>query len=210
MAEVMAKAAKKKTISQSQTQWVKKGDKLSDGTVAKKGYVARKGDDTKKVTANIRLSASGDSAISKRLAGKKVGDVVKAQPSKKKPTTKGGGVTPAQAKAKAKKPSAKSKSLPEGAVNAGPYKPKPKTASQKAAAIKADKSKATKSSPKGSSPAKENAPKAGTKYSKSVGTKTPWGGKQKATANTGPKSGDTRNSMQYGQQIFKGGKWVKK
>ena len=93
--------AAKKIISQSQTQWIKKGDKLSDGTVAKKGYVARKGNDTKKVTANVRLSASGDSANSKRLAGKKVGDVVKAQPGAKKSTTKGGGVTSAQAKAKA-------------------------------------------------------------------------------------------------------------
>ena len=72
----------KKTISQSKTQYIKKGQKLSDGTVAKKGYVARKGNDLKKVTANVRLAATGDSANSKRLAGKKIGDVVKAQPSR--------------------------------------------------------------------------------------------------------------------------------
>ena len=72
----------KKTISQSKTQYIKKGQKLSDGTVAKKGYVARKGNDLKKVTANVRLTATGDSANSKRLAGKKIGDVVKAQPSR--------------------------------------------------------------------------------------------------------------------------------
>ena len=72
----------KKTISQSKTQYIRKGQKLSDGTVAKKGYVARKGNDLKKVTANVRLTATGDSANSKRLAGKKIGDVVKAQPSR--------------------------------------------------------------------------------------------------------------------------------
>ena len=72
----------KKTISQSKTQYIKKGQKLSDGTVAKKGYVARKGNDLKKVTANVRLTATGDSANSKRLAGKKIGAVVKAQPSR--------------------------------------------------------------------------------------------------------------------------------
>ena len=71
-----------KTISQSKTQYIRKGQKLSDGTVAKKGYVARKGNDLKKVTANVRLTATGDSANSKRLAGKKIGDVVKAQPSR--------------------------------------------------------------------------------------------------------------------------------
>ena len=72
----------KKIISQSKTQYIKKGQKLSDGTVAKKGYVARKGNDLKKVTANVRLTATGDSANSKRLAGKKIGAVVKAQPSR--------------------------------------------------------------------------------------------------------------------------------
>ena len=72
----------KKTISQSKTQYIKKGQKLSDGTVAKKGYVARKGNDLKTVTANVRLTATGDSADSKRLAGKKIGAVVKAQPSR--------------------------------------------------------------------------------------------------------------------------------
>ena len=72
----------KKIISHSKTQYIKKGQKLSDGTVAKKGYVARKGNDLKKVTANVRLTATGDSANSKRLAGKKIGAVVKAQPSR--------------------------------------------------------------------------------------------------------------------------------
>jgi hypothetical protein len=77
----------KKTISQSKTQYIKKGQKLSDGTVAKKGYVARKGNDLKTVTANVRLTATGDSLIgtdqeSKRLKGKKIGAVDKAQPSR--------------------------------------------------------------------------------------------------------------------------------
>ena len=72
----------KKTISQSKTQYIKKGQKLSNGKIAQKGYVARKGNDLKKVTANVRLTATGDSANSKRLAGKKIGDVVKAQPSR--------------------------------------------------------------------------------------------------------------------------------
>ena len=82
----------KKIISQSKTQYIKKGQKLSDGTVAQKGYVARKGNDLKRVTANVRLTATGDSANSKRLAGKKIGDVVKAQPSRggKKGGGKGG------------------------------------------------------------------------------------------------------------------------
>jgi len=93
----------KKTISQSKTQYIRKGQKLSDGTVAKKGYVARKGNDLKKVTANVRLTATGDSANSNRLAGKKIGDVVKAQPSRGggksggKSGGKGGGPTPTPA-----------------------------------------------------------------------------------------------------------------
>lgn len=52
----------KKTVDQSRTMWVKKGDKLSDGTVAKKGYLAQYGKDTKKVTANVKIqtdTASG-------------------------------------------------------------------------------------------------------------------------------------------------------
>ena len=151
--------AAKKTISQSQTQWVKKGDKLSDGTVAKKGYVARKGNDTKKVTANVRLSTSGDSANSKRLAGKKVGDVVKAQPGAKKSTTKGGGVTPAQAKAKAvaaksssTKPTStkptKTKPPTKPKTKPTPAKPKAKTAAVKKDKMMADKAKSQRPRPK--------------------------------------------------------------
>lgn len=45
----------KPVVSQSRTMWVKKGQKLSDGTVAKKGYLAQYGKDTKKVTARVQM-----------------------------------------------------------------------------------------------------------------------------------------------------------
>lgn len=69
-------------VSQSDTKWVKKGE-VVNGKKVTKGYVAyiKTG---KKVQGKIKLTAAGDSAKSKRLKGKKIGDVVKAQPNKNK------------------------------------------------------------------------------------------------------------------------------
>lgn len=193
--------ATKKVISQSKTQYIKKGQKLSDGSVAKKGYVARKGNDLKKVTANIKLETE--------TRGKKAGTVVKAQ-RKANPVSKGGGKTPAQLKAEAAARAKAAKIAKEKAAREKLAAAAKKVAdAKKAKAMAADKSNQKKSPPKGSSPVKENKPSKGTKYSKSVGSQTPFTGKVKATnANSGPKEGDTRNNIK-GKQVFKSGKWVR-
>lgn len=64
-------AKNKPVVSQSRTMWVKKGQKLSDGTVAKKGYLAQYGKDTKKVSARVQMVqqtggvAKGDTQVYK-------------------------------------------------------------------------------------------------------------------------------------------------
>lgn len=55
------------TVDQSRTMWVKKGQKLSDGTTATKGYLAQYGKDTKKVSANVKIQTNTTS-------GKKAGE----------------------------------------------------------------------------------------------------------------------------------------
>lgn len=45
-------------ISQSDTQWIKKGQKLSDGTVATRGYLASKTNDKKKITGAVAISTA--------------------------------------------------------------------------------------------------------------------------------------------------------
>ena len=60
-------AAPKKTVSQSNTMWVKKGDTVGGKTV-QKGYLAQYGKPEKKVTANVKLVVD----TSKGKAGQKV------------------------------------------------------------------------------------------------------------------------------------------
>jgi len=62
-----APAKKASTVSQSRTQWVKKGDVVGGKTVAK-GYVAQYGKPEKKVTANVKLVTD----TSRGKAGQKV------------------------------------------------------------------------------------------------------------------------------------------
>jgi hypothetical protein len=62
-----APAKKAATVSQSRTQWVKKGDVVGGKTVAK-GYVAQYGKPEKKVTANVKLVTD----TSRGKAGQKV------------------------------------------------------------------------------------------------------------------------------------------
>jgi hypothetical protein len=47
-------AKKAATVSQSNTEWVKKGDVVNGKTITK-GYVAQKGKPERKVTANVKL-----------------------------------------------------------------------------------------------------------------------------------------------------------
>ena len=60
-------AKKAATVSQSNTEWVKKGDVVNGKTITK-GYVAQKGKPERKVTANVKLGV--DTARGK--AGSKV------------------------------------------------------------------------------------------------------------------------------------------
>ena len=148
--------APKKVISQSKTQYIKKGDKLSDGSVAKKGYVARKGNDLKKVTANIKLETE--------TRGKKAGTVVKAQ-AKAKPGSKGGGKTPAQLKAEAAARAKAAKAAKEKAAKEKAAAAAKKVAdAKKAKAMLADKKKGTQTKSSSKSPAGENKPKAGARF----------------------------------------------
>jgi hypothetical protein len=62
-----APAKKAPTVSQSRTQWVKKGDVVGGKTVTK-GYVAQYGKPEKKVTANVKLVTD----TSRGKAGQKV------------------------------------------------------------------------------------------------------------------------------------------
>lgn len=67
---------KKPAISQSDTQWVKKGD-IVNGKAVKKGYVSRKDNPEKKVTARVKLVVD--------TPGRgKAGDVVRVNRKKKK------------------------------------------------------------------------------------------------------------------------------
>lgn len=78
----------KPVVSQSRTMWVKKGQKLSDGSVAKKGYLAQYGKDTKKVTARVQMAqqtggvAKGDIQVYK--AGKRRTPMMKPEADKPK------------------------------------------------------------------------------------------------------------------------------
>ena len=60
-------AKKAATVSQSSTEWVKKGDVVNGKTVTK-GYVAQKGKPERKVTANVKLVVD----TSRGKAGEKV------------------------------------------------------------------------------------------------------------------------------------------
>ena len=60
-------AKKAATVSQSNTEWVKKGDVVNGKTVTK-GYVAQKGKPERKVTANVKLVVD----TSRGKAGSKV------------------------------------------------------------------------------------------------------------------------------------------
>ena len=67
---------KKPAISQSDTQWVKKGD-MVNGKAVKKGYVSRKDNAEKKVTARVKLVVD--------TPGRgKAGDVVRVNRKKRK------------------------------------------------------------------------------------------------------------------------------
>lgn len=70
-----AKQSKSKPVSQSRTMWVAKGTRLSDGTIAQRGYLAQYGKDTKKVTGRVRLET--------KTGGKKAGSVVSYRKGKK-------------------------------------------------------------------------------------------------------------------------------
>jgi hypothetical protein len=60
-------ASKRPAVSQSNTEWVKKGDTVG-GKVVQKGYLAQKGKPEKKVTARVKLVTD----TSKGKAGQKV------------------------------------------------------------------------------------------------------------------------------------------
>jgi hypothetical protein len=83
-----------KPVSQSRTQWVKKGD-IVDGKKVEKGYLAQKGKPAKKVTARVKIVADTES-------GKKAGETYRyktgrtANKVKPKATTAGGGRLPGQ------------------------------------------------------------------------------------------------------------------
>ena len=83
-----------KPVSQSRTQWVKKGD-IVNGEKVKKGYLAQYGKPAKKVTARVKIVADTES-------GKKAGETYKyktgrtANKVKPKATTAGGGRLPGQ------------------------------------------------------------------------------------------------------------------
>jgi hypothetical protein len=77
-------------VSQSNTQWVKKGD-IVNGKKVKKGYVAQKGKPEKRVTNKIRL-------VQDTAKRGKAGDVVQTKKGRyvkanRKPLSKGGGYT---------------------------------------------------------------------------------------------------------------------
>lgn len=88
-----------KPVSQSRTEWVKKGT-IVGGKKVKKGYVAQKGKPEKRVTAKVRLETAtrrgkaGDVAEYKK--GRYKTTVGKGRVDRNK-TTAGGGVTKAQA-----------------------------------------------------------------------------------------------------------------
>jgi hypothetical protein len=119
-----------KPVSQSRTQWVKKGD-IVDGKEVKKGYLAQKGKPAKKVTARVKIVADTES-------GKKAGETYRyktgrtANKVKPKATTAGGGRLPGQ------RPTPTSTTSTTATPNAptSPTNPKMKysTASTKAAA----------------------------------------------------------------------------
>lgn len=91
-----------KPVSQSRTEWVKKGT-IVGGKKVKKGYVAQKGKPEKRVTAKVRLETAtrrgkaGDVAEYKK--GRYKTTVGKGRVDRNK-TTAGGGVTKAQAPAR--------------------------------------------------------------------------------------------------------------
>jgi len=70
-------AKKAATVSQSNTEWVKKGDVVNGKTVTK-GYVAQKGKPERKVTANVKLVVD----TTRGKAGSKV-SYTKGQATKK-------------------------------------------------------------------------------------------------------------------------------
>ena len=213
-------APKKKIISQSKTQYIKKGDKLSDGSVAKKGYVARKGNDLKKVTANIKLETE--------TRGKKAGTVVKAQ-AKAKSGSKGGGKTPAQLKAEA---AARARAAEEAKSREAKKKKKERIEAAKVKDRKADTDKRNAAVPttKAKGPAGENKPKAGARFlqsgktNKKVDSEYTRKAKYKAAQEAkkkAPKIGDvrivdTRSGLGYltdkgskVKQVYTGRGWVK-
>ena len=83
-----------KPVSQSRTQWVKKGD-IVNGKKVEKGYLAQKGKPAKKVTARVNIVTDTES-------GKKAGETYRyktgrtANKVKPKATTAGGGRLPGQ------------------------------------------------------------------------------------------------------------------
>lgn len=91
-------------VSQSDTEWVKKGTVLSNGKTVKKGYVALKTARNKKLKGKVKLVV--------KTRGKESGSVINAQRGKAKPTSSGGGVTKAQANQRNKNSNSDSTSNP--------------------------------------------------------------------------------------------------
>lgn len=100
-----------KPVSQSRTEWVKKGT-IVGGKAVKKGYVAQKGRPEKRVTARIRLEQD----TAKRGSKGDIVKVTKGRYSKPKPATAGGGVTKAQAAANRRNAGASVTATPSAAT----------------------------------------------------------------------------------------------
>ena len=160
----------KKPVSQSNTQWVKKGDVVNGKTVAK-GYLAQYGKPAKKVTARVKMV--------QKTGGVSAGDTQKYKTGRRvnKPLTAGGGVLPG-------------KPNPAGGSGGGGNTGGGLTAAQKAAAARKAATKSvgrTTAAANAKAFADRNIPSAKTTGSYQAGATTSTGRNPKMPTYSGPR-----------------------